>query len=178
MMSIDRSGGAFGNALVWGVAWSALWVVAVVGFTVLGLLGVTPGLSWADALASAVRFGVAFGIIGFVAGGAFSGVFRLRYHGRRLSELSWVRIGIGGGTMAGLLVPVFLQAMNWISGDGFVPWGLVLDDALLAALFGSVAASGSIKIAQLSGALLPAPDPDEGDRAEAPDGRLEEGGWA
>lgn len=39
-----------------------------------------------------------------------------------------------------------------------VPMALVLDDALLAALFGAVAAGGSLKLAQRADPLLPRSD--------------------
>lgn len=159
-----RLRGGFGNALVWGVGWSALWIVAVVAFTVLGALGIVSGPSWGEALGAAVRFGIAFGIIGFVAGGVFSGVMGLLYRGRRLAEISWLRVGIGGGIFAGLFVPLFLQAMNLASGDGLVPWELVLDDGLWTAVFGSVVAGGSIKLAQLPDRLLSDGNQDDLDR--------------
>jgi len=56
-----------------------------------------------------------------------------------------IRAGIVGGVVTGLFVPLFLQAMNLLSGDGFVPWELVLDDGLWTAVFGSVAAGGSLR---------------------------------
>lgn len=43
---------------------------------------------------------------------------------------------------------LFLQLMNWLSGDGQVPWALVLDDIPLTAVLGGIAAGGSLKLAQ------------------------------
>lgn len=140
--------GALGNALTWGVSWAGMWVGAVAVYTVLGVIGIGPGLSPLNAVGAAGRFGVAFGVIGAVAGLAFSAFMRLSYRGRRLSELSAVRLGIAGGILAGLFVPAFLQAMNVLSGDGAIPMHLVLDDAPFGALFGFGAAALSLKLAQ------------------------------
>jgi hypothetical protein len=80
------------------------------------------------------------------------------YRGRRLNEMSALRFGLGGGIMAGLFVPLFLQAMSLLSGGGPVPMELIFDDAVLAALFGAVAAGGSLKLAQRAEPLLPEAD--------------------
>jgi len=143
-----RLRGALGNALVWGVGW---FTAALAVFATLRVAGILPDtLSWAEGLELAMKFG----IVGVIAGGAFSSVIRLLYHGQRLSQISWVRFGIVGGVVTGLFVPVFMQTMNWLSGDGLVPWELVLDDGLLTAVFGGVAAGGSLKLAQLGDTLL------------------------
>lgn len=140
---------AFGNALLWGGGWAALGFVA---FNVLLAAGYLPAtLWWADGLMIAAKFGM----IGVLAGGAFSAAIRLLYRGRRLSQISSVRFGIAGGLVAGVFVPLFLQTMNLLSGDGAVPMGLVLDDAVWAALFGAAAAGGSLKLAQHADAVLP-----------------------
>jgi hypothetical protein len=55
--------------------------------------------------------------------------------------------------VTGVFVPLFLQAMNLLSGDGVVPWRLVLDDALWTAVFGGVVAGGTLKLAQRGEAL-------------------------
>jgi hypothetical protein len=52
-----------------------------------------------------------------------------------------------------VFVPLFLQAMNILSGDGMVPWRLVLDDAIWTAVFGGVVAGGTLKLAQRGEAL-------------------------
>jgi hypothetical protein len=114
-------------------------------FAVLRLVGIIPErVSWIQGLGLAARFG----IVGFVAGAAFSSVVRMVYHGRRLSDINWIRFGIAGGIVAGVFVPLFLQMMNLLSGDGLVPWRLVLDDGIWAAVFGGVAAGGSLRLAQ------------------------------
>lgn len=151
---LRRLRGVIGNAVVWGAGWAALGVAA---FAALKVAGVLPApVSWLDAIMVAGRFGM----IGGIVGGAFSGFIGLRYRGRRLSELRAVRFGVGGGILAGMFVPAFLQAMNLLSGDGMVPMGLVLDDSLWAAVFGGVAAGVSLKLAQRADPRLPGLDPD------------------
>ena len=162
-----RLRGALGNALVWGVGW---FTAGLVLFATLRLAGIVSS-PWTEVLELAGKAG----IIGGIAGGAFSSVIRLLFHGRRLSEISWVRFGIIGGVVTGLFVPLFMQTMNLLSGDGLVPWELVLDDALLTAVFGGAAAGGSLKLAQLGDALLPGRSQDQLDRLEGVD-RLESAG--
>jgi len=160
---VRRLRGAFRNALVWGVAWFAVAVVLIAALRAFGVP--SGGFTWAGALFLAFRFGV----IGFIAGGVFSSVIRLLYHGRRLSEISWVRFGLLGGIATGLFVPVFLQAMNLLSGDGLVPWKLVLDDGLWTAVFGGAAAAGSLRLAQYADAALAGGSQDRVARLEGAD---------
>jgi hypothetical protein len=67
-------------------------------------------------------------------------------------------------------VPLYLQAMNVLFGDGPIAWGLVADDALWATGFGAVAAAGSILLARRAAALPRGPHPDELDRVDDLDG--------
>ncbi|MFG1691565.1 hypothetical protein ACGF5M_05385 [Gemmatimonadota bacterium] len=158
-----RLRGALGNALVWGGGWFTL---AFAVFAVLRIVGVFPEtVSWAEVLELAMKAG----IVGAVTGGAFSVVIRLLYHGRRLSEISWVRFGIGGGLVTGLFFPVFLQTMNLLSGNELLPWVLFLDDGLLTAFFGGVVAGGSVKLAQLADTALPPGTQDQADHLEGVD---------
>jgi hypothetical protein len=60
--------------------------------------------------------------------------------------------------------------MNVLSGDGPIPWGLVLDDAPWAAAFGAAAAAGSILLARRADALSHGPHPDQLDRLDDLDG--------
>ena len=164
-MAVDtilrRLRGAFGTALAWGVGWF------MAALAILGTLRVTGVLSpsWTEVFITAVRAG----IIGGVSGVAFSSVIRLLYHGRRLSEISWVRFGIGGGIVAGVFVPIFLQVMNLLSGDGMVPWALVLDDIPLVVVLGAAAAGGSLRLAQRATTALPDGTQDRVDGAEGLD---------
>lgn len=128
-----RLRGVIGNAVLWGAAWTVLGFGAVTALT--------------GSLLSGVAFAPRFGIIGVITGAAFSSLVPLVYRGRRLSEISPVRFGIAGGIVAGVFVPLFLQAMNVVSG-GAIPWALVLDDAPIAAVLGGLAAGGSLALAQ------------------------------
>lgn len=157
---LRRLRGVLGNALVWGVGWFTAGFAVSAALRVVGIL--TEAFSWADGLVIATKFG----FIGVIAGGAFSTVIRFLYHGRRLSEISWVRFGIGGAVVAGVFVPAFLQTMNGLSGNGLVPWELILDDGLWAAVLGGAAAAGSLKLAQRSDALVPGRGPDRRGRLE------------
>ena len=170
-MSVDmwfrRLRGLMRNALVWGAGWSAFSLAV---FATLRLAGVSHA-SWTQGLGLSARFG----IVGAVAGGAFSSIIRLVYHGRRLRDINWVRFGIAGAVVTGVFVPLFLQTMNLISGDGLVPWRLVLDDALWTAVLGGVVAGGSLKLAQRADASEAATHQDQLDRSARVD-RLTVGG--
>jgi hypothetical protein len=155
-----RLRGAVGNAVVWGLGWTTLGLVVAAAGKVAGVFP----LSWLDTIGVAVRFG----IVGGIAGGAFSLAIGLLYRGRRVSELSPVRFGIGGGIVAGVFVPAFLQAMNLLSGGGMIAMKYVLDDGLWSALFGAVAAGGSVLLAQRARTRLPVASQD-------PPGRLQAG---
>ena len=76
--------------------------------------------------------------------------------------------GVGWLTI-GLVVPLVLQTMNFLSGSGFVPWNVLLDDALLTAFLGGAAAGGSMKLAQLADVLPPGHIQDEFDSSGAVD---------
>lgn len=141
---------ALGNSLVWGGAWG------IVGFLlplVLGVLGIFP-LDLMAALSLAGRFAV----VGAVVGGAFSAFIASGVLGRTLSDISLLRFTLGGGVVAGIFVPLFLQLMNLLSGQGLVPWELVLDDVWLSAVVGSLAAGGTLAAARAADRALPPGD--------------------
>jgi hypothetical protein len=152
--------GALRNAVVWGIGWFTV-ALAVVG--VVLALGLVPGASWIGGLGLAARFG----IWGVIAGGVFSTFIRLWYRGRRLSDINWVRFGLAGGVLTGIAVPLLLQTLNLLSGDGLVPWNLVLDDGIWTAVLGGAAAGGSLKLAQHAERAL---GRGKRDRLDAPDG--------
>lgn len=166
--------GTLVTALLWGGGWFAAVLAAVAAFTLLSIVGIVPaGFSLREALSLPFRAG----IVGAVVGVAFSASIRLLYRGRRLSDLSWVRFGIGGGLLTGVFVPLFLQAMNLLSGDGLVPWELVLDDGLWTAVFGGVLAGGSLKLAQRADHMLPPRARDQLAGVEGTDQSASEDAW-
>ena len=143
------------NALTWGAAWAAAGGALA---TAVGLFDPHPAIEslverLGLALGSGIVYAVRFGVAGTVIGGVFSGVIRLGYRGRRLADINPVRFGMLGALVGGVGVPLYLQAMNVLSGDGPIPWGLVLDDAPWAAAFGAAAAAGSILLARRAEAL-------------------------
>ncbi len=156
------------NAVIWGVAWALAGGALV---TAVSLFDPNPGIeSLAERVGMAVFAGVAwsvrFGLAGAVIGTVFSSVVRFGYRGRRLADINPVRFGLLGAVVGGVGVPLYLQAMNVLSGDGPVAWGLVTDDAVWATVFGAAAAAGSILLARRADALSRGSQPDqlEGDR--------------
>jgi len=136
------------------VTWGAAWALAGGGIAaVLTLFDPGPGVaSLAGRLGAAalagLSWGVRFGVAGAVVGTIFATVIRLAFRGRRLADISPVRFAILGAVVGGVGVPLFLQMMNVLSGDGPIAWGLVLDDAPWATVFGAAAAAGTILLAR------------------------------
>lgn len=147
-----RLKGLIGNAIVWGAAW---FLGGLALFTAVLLIQQPPGRTFLDALGMAIKCGV----IGGVAGTIFSTFIALRYRGRKLSEISWVRFALGGGFVAGLGVPGFLWVMGALTG-GAAPLRLLVDDFVLSGVLGTVAAGASMKLAQVADRVLPG-DPGE-----------------
>lgn len=151
------------NAVTWGAAWAAAGggLVAAVSLfhprPEIDSLGERVGMAFLAAIALGVRFGLAGAVIGTV----FSLVIRLGYRGRRLAEIDPVRFAMLGAVVGGAGVPLFLQTMNVLSGDGPIAWGLVLDDGVWASVFGAAAAAGSILLARRADALAHGPRPDQ-----------------
>jgi hypothetical protein len=144
-----RLRGVIRNAAVWGAVWGGL------GTAVATLFRLSDKISPGIALMDGIGMGVRIGVMGAIASGVFATFISLAYSGKRLSEISWVRFGIGGCIVAGVFVPGFLQTMNLITGGGLVPWNLVADDFLFSALFGGITAAGTMKLAQMDEAANP-----------------------
>jgi hypothetical protein len=140
---------AFRNAVVWGVAWGAL------GSVVATIVRVLDQIPFGGAVLDGIGMGVRIGFIGAIAGTAFFAFISLAYRGKRLSEISWLRFGVGGAVLAGLFVPAFLQAMNLLTGGSLVPWHLVMDDSVFSAVFGGITAAGTMILAQRDEARHP-----------------------
>jgi hypothetical protein len=159
----QRSSGlraAVGNALTWGAGWGGAAFAVLVAVKVFGT-----DVSWGEGLGLAARFAV----IGTVSGMAFSAVIRRSYRGRRLAEISWWRFGLRGGVATALFIPCFLSVMRLLSGEGILPLEFWLSNMTVGAVFGSVAAGGTVKIAQLAGRALPRGSRDQLDAAVATD---------
>lgn len=149
---VRRLRGVVGNAVVWSGFWFGI------ALTVSTLMGLLEGpFVWAGIWRGAARVGA----VGGLAGAVFSTFIGLRYHGRRLSEISWLRFGLGGGVVAGLFLPALMFVGRTISGDAPLPPGKYLSSALIAAAFGAVAAGVTMFMAQRGNAVATGDADDE-----------------
>jgi hypothetical protein len=117
--------GAIGIGVTWAFAWSA------VGTVPRWVLGFNP-----DA-----PFPLIFGVLGFVAGVAFSGILLLTEGRRRFDQLSLPRFAGWGAAGGLLLAALFARAAS-------LGWGDVLAVAPIFALASAACASGSLALAR------------------------------
>lgn len=142
------------NGLVWGGAW---------------FLGVMTMATTANAIDGyGFRIGgwelaVPGGILFAAAGVAFSTVVTFVLRGRKLSDLNWLRFGLGGGVVSFLFLPTLVSVLRALSGDDMLESTKLLGTGGLGFMFGGVAAAGTLKLAQLSDRYLP------GRRAKEPE---------
>jgi hypothetical protein len=139
----------FRNSLVWGVVWGTL------GSAVAMVMRLIDKIPFGYAVLDGLGMGIRIGFIGAIAGAAFFAFISVAYRGKRLSEISWLRFGLGAAIVAGLFVPGFLQTMNLLSGGPLVPWHLVFDDLVLSSVFGGITAGGTMMLAQRNEAAYP-----------------------
>ena len=137
--------GAARNGVVWGIAWFALAFVTILVLRTIGVI-VPATIGVLDAIGMAIRIG----IVGGIAGGVFAACIRLFYRGRRLSEIDPVRFGLGGAIVAELFMLAFFAITNLAAGNGFPRLDDILSDLVIAAVFGGIAAGGSMWLAQRS----------------------------
>jgi hypothetical protein len=138
-----RLTGAAKNAVTWGVTWFGLSFVTILGLRTVGVV-VPPEIGVLDAIGMAVRVG----IVGGMAGGAFALCISLLYRGRRLSEINWVRFGLGGALVAELFMLALFAIGNLATGDAFPGLRDILSDLVIAGAFGGIAAGASMWLAQ------------------------------
>jgi hypothetical protein len=143
-----RLAAAARNAVAWGVAWFALAFVTILGLRTIGVV-VPPTIGVLDAIGMSIRVGV----VGGLAGSAFAAFIGLFYRGRRLSEINWVRFGIGGAIVAELFMLAFFAITNLASGGGFPRLDDILSDLIVAAAFGGISAGASMWLAQRADAV-------------------------
>jgi hypothetical protein len=130
------------NGIVWGGAWGAAGLAFV---TLMLLTGNAPrDATWFKAIGLAARIGV----VGGMAGVMFAVATMVLYRGRRMREMSWVRFGLAGAVVSAVGMPLVLQGLNILSGDGPVAWHLLTDDIPLLAVLGGGAASAWLWLAQ------------------------------
>ena len=164
------------NALLWGLACGALGG-ALVG--IIALFDPSPAIEslperLGTALFAAAAWGVRFGVWGGAIGALFALALRFGFRGRRLAELSSLRFALIGAVIGGAGVPLLLQGMNVLFGGGPIAWNLVTDDGVFGAVFGGIAAGGTILLARRAAA----PPSESGqDLLETPDafGGMEQG---
>ena len=147
--TMTRLRGMFRNSMVWGVAWGTF------GTGVATVMRLIDRIPFANAVLDGLGMGIRIGFAGAIAGAAFFTFISVAYRGKRLSEISWQRFGMGGAVVAGLFVPSFLQTMSLLTGGGLVPWSLLSDDFVLSAVFGGITAAGTMIIAQRDEAAHP-----------------------
>ena len=147
----------FKSAVVWGFTWGAL------GTVVSALMRLGDNISPGFAILDGIGMGIRIGIMGGLAGAAFSAFISLAYRGKNLRDISAAKFGLGGAVFAGAFVPVFMQAMNVISGSGFVPFDLINTDILYSALFGGITAPGTMWLAKKDALRNPESDLVAGD---------------
>ncbi|MFL5524190.1 MAG: hypothetical protein ACJ8AF_08785 [Gemmatimonadaceae bacterium] len=140
---------AVGNSVAWGVIWGGI------GTAVATTMRIIDNIPLGHAVLDGIGMGIRIGFVGGIAGAAFFAFIGLAYRGKRLSEISWVRFGIGGAVLAGLFVPSLLQTMNLLTGGTLVPWHLIADDFALSLVFGGVTAAGTMLLAQRHEAAHP-----------------------
>src|SRR6476659_6421171 len=110
--------------------WSAAWAIAGGGIIViLTIFNAGPGVESLPerlgvAVFAGISWGVRFGLAGAVIGAAFSTVIRLGYKGRRLADIDPVRFGLLSAVLGGVGVPLYLQAMNVLTGGHLIAWNL------------------------------------------------------
>ena len=151
---LRRIRGAIGMGFTWAAAW--------------GAAGMVP--RWVLGINTDAPLPLVFGVLGFIAGVAFSGVLVLTEGRRRFDQMSLPRFA-GWGAVGGLLLAAFFAKAASLG------WGDVLAIAPTFALASAICASGSLAVARRTG--QPELPDIRGDAAEAQltdDGELERHG--
>ena len=139
----------FKNAVTWGVIWGAL------GTAVATVFRLSDNIAFPFAVLDGIGMGIRIGVVGALAGAAFSTFMSIAYRGKRLSEISAAKFGIGGAIVGGLFVPAWMQSLSLLTGGGLVPFNLINSDIVLSTLFGGITAAGTMILAQRDEAKNP-----------------------
>lgn len=132
----------FKNAVTWGAVWGAL------GTAVAAIFRLSDNIPFGNAILDGIGMGIRIGLVGALAGAAFSTFISLAYRGKNLRDISWVRFGIGGAILAGAFVPAWMETMSILTGGGLVPLRFITDDIVYSTLFGGITAAGTMLLAQ------------------------------
>lgn len=142
-----RFHGGFRNALLWGLLFALVGLV-IAAISALGVGRADGDARIASPIAVMLSLTVRFGILGVICGTAFWWVTGLLYQRDRFARFGRLPVLLCGAIGTAVFVPLFLQTMNLLSGDGLVAWRLVLDDAVWAFFFGATASLGSLELAR------------------------------
>ena len=156
---LRRTRAVAANAVVWGGA----WFLGVIGLTAIaGIFSTNGRADWRESFELAAQGAVLFS----VAGAVFSTFIIFAFRGRQLSKIRWLRFGIGGGIVSAIFLPTFISVARFMSGDNMLPLTKLLSTGLLGLIFGSIAAAGTLRLAQVADRLLAKKSADEVDRLE------------
>jgi hypothetical protein len=129
-----------------GVVWGAAWFVVATCFVTVALLtGIAPtDATWFRAFGMAMRIGV----VGGMAGALVAGTTALFYRGRRLRDMHWITFGVAGAVVTAVGMPLVLQMLNILSGDGPVAWHYLTDDIPWMGVMGGAVSAAWLALAQ------------------------------
>ncbi len=132
------------NACLWGLIFGLIGA----GLVLMVVAEAPDGTSsrWLPALSLIARFAM-FGVL---SGALFWWAIGLVFQRTRFARFGRLPVFLGGAVGTAVFVPLFMQTMNLLSGDGLVAWGLVLDDSVWAFFFGGVAALASLEFIRRS----------------------------
>lgn len=130
------------TAVVWGIAWTGVSAIVLGGLVAVGAAPASAGLL--DVAALSVRFG----IWGGICGAAFAAGVGLLLRGRDLARVNPLRATLVGAVGLALFVPLLMQGLNLLSGDGLVAWADVFDDSVWAFVLGGAATGGTLWLAK------------------------------
>jgi hypothetical protein len=137
------------TAFAWGFVLGAVSGVLIGGYV---LIFAGPGVESlperiGEALFAGVGMGTRFAVAGFVLGTFFATLLRLSFRGKRIADLHPGKFALIGAVVGGVGIPLFYQFLNVISG-GPIPWSLLTDDIVWAAIVGGAGAASTIWIAR------------------------------
>lgn len=145
-----------GNAIVWGGIWFLAGCAWYWGLRLTGL--VTENTTFVNMVGVALRIGIA----GAVASTVFSLLISVLYKGRALRDISWMRFGLGGGVVSTAFILGMMFIPRWLGGEPILSPADWVGDAFITAVFGTIAAGGTMKVAQMADRSLPAATADRG----------------